>query len=143
MIILESVLQKIFTECPAVPPETGGLLGGQGEIITYAVFDKNIPVTTRAEYMPNIAFLNQILTEWAKNGISFLGMFHSHPCLEKELSEPDKSCISKIIQSVPENQMLWFPIINPQQKEIYSYATYCKDGRLFIEKDVVICRKAV
>ena len=137
MVILESIFHQILMDCPSVPPETGGLLGGNGQMVSCAVFDKSVPIMKKAQYIPDTIFLNQVLMEWAQSGIEFLGMFHSHPVGATKLSGQDEIYISEILQSLPENQTFWFPIVIPKI-EIHAFAVHRAGSQIFIKKDAII-----
>ncbi len=106
---------KMLLNSPQVPPEVGGLLGGMNDVISKVVFDRSQMIYDRAEYIPNISFLNEILASWASEGVLFLGLFHTHPVNEKKLSSADKDYISDILKIIPENNICWFPIIIHQE----------------------------
>lgn len=143
MKILESVYRDILSYCPIVPPETGGILGGVNNIITHVIFDQNNPVITSAQYIPNISFLNQAINKWAENNIRFLGMFHSHPIAETELSQDDRKYIALILEALPENHALWFPIVIPHHKIIPYLAFHSGNAIQIQQRHVTIIPKGV
>lgn len=138
MKILESVYRNILLYCPTVPPETGGILGGMNNIITHVIFDQHNAIITAAQYIPNTPFLNQAINKWAEKNICFLGMFHSHPITETELSQDDLKYIESILETLPENHTLWFPIVIPQQKIIPYLASRSGDTFQIQQKQAMI-----
>ena len=40
MKITNAIYDLIMQHCPLVPPETGGIIGGHGELITAVIFDR-------------------------------------------------------------------------------------------------------
>lgn len=95
-------------------PEQGGILGEKdGKIVAY-YHDKDASICpSHAEYVPNIANLNSKIREWAKEGIAFIGMIHSHPKDEYTLSDSDMSYIKKVFESYKVGETLYFPVIIP------------------------------
>ena len=95
-------------------PEQGGILGEKdGKIVAY-YHDKDASIcSSHAEYAPNIANLNSKIREWAKDGIAFIGMIHSHPKDECTLSDSDMLYIKKIFESYEIGTKLYFPVIVP------------------------------
>ena len=105
----------ILRSLPCAPPEIGGILGGKSEIISTFAIDFNLNTFDNYDhYRPNVKRLNQIINDWAKQGISFYGIFHSHFPGGEQLSLGDKNYISQIMLAMPlEVNKLFFPIILP------------------------------
>lgn len=116
MKILSSVYTALLFDTPSLPPETGGILGGQNGIISNCCFDKGqCTLTSPAHYQPNTDFLNQVIQEWKTCGIQFYGLFHSHYSHDTRLSLGDKRYITKIMLAMPsEVPTLYFPLILPR-----------------------------
>lgn len=95
-------------------PEQGGILGEKdGKIVAY-YHDKDASIcSSHAEYVPNITNLNSKIHEWAKYGIEFIGMIHSHPKDEYTLSDSDMLYIKKVFESYKVGDTLYFPVIIP------------------------------
>lgn len=82
--------------------------------ILLVYYDKDASIcSSHAEYVPNIANLNSKIREWAKNGIAFIGMIHSHPKDEYTLSDSDMLYIKKVFESYKVGDTLYFPVIIP------------------------------
>ena len=121
MKITNAIYDLIMQHCPLVPPETGGIIGGHGELITAVIFDRNHGLAERAVYCPDVSYLNDRIAEWNRQHIEFRGIFHSHPTKQCDLSGVDREYIIKIMSAMPTSvEDLFFPIISPRQK-IYVY----------------------
>lgn len=115
MQIRKSIYIYLMQSTPVSPIETGGILGGRNGIITHCKFDtgKN-SIRSYGIYTPDTTFLNQYIQTWAKNDISFYGIFHSHYPISTELSLSDKRYISQIMVALfPQVTTLYFPIVIP------------------------------
>lgn len=113
MRILYEIYERMLC-CPQVPPETGGLLGIKGGIVCEYVFDSGVPDWNWAVYVPDVFRLNSQLRLWAKCGIAFAGLVHSHPVNQMELSADDKDYIYDILCAMPPRvDSLYFPIVFP------------------------------
>lgn len=125
---------------PAVPPETGGIIGSTDSIICTAFFDIKNTETKSAVYIPDIYFLNECISKWAENNILFEGVFHSHPYGQNYLSNADKEYIFEIMSVLPENiNRLYFSIVFPNQKIVSFRVEKTDDNiRIFNDKIVVV-----
>ena len=114
MIVTSDVYRQLCA-FPAVPPETGALLGcDESELVCAFCFDKGISEMNSAVYRPCADRLNAILMEWAKAGIRFCGLAHSHPPTQRTLSNGDKAYIQSLIRGLPPKfGPLYFPIVLP------------------------------
>ncbi len=137
MKILSGVYKTLLLETPQLPPESGGIIGGQEGIITQACFDRGSnPLNMPSVYVPNINFLNQIIKRWAKEDITFCGIFHSHFSRDRELSLGDKEYIAKIMYAMPPHiGFLYFPIVLPRDTVIgYQANRYGSDVHIVCDK---------
>lgn len=122
MKITRNVLVEILN-CPSVPPETGGIIGGTNGIVTEFIFDAGIADLTRAVYTPDVNRLNECIRKWANGGIEWMGMLHSHPIGQERLSSDDLVYVEKVLSALPlSHRKLYFPIIVPRSKLIPYYA---------------------
>lgn len=136
MKIKKGVYEKLLQSCPYAPPEIGGILGGQNNIVTDIVFDDCRVISNKAVYIPNIDFLNLKIEEWHKYEIEFYGIFHTH-IEENTLSKDDESNIEKIMLSMPKSiDKLYFPVVIPK-KEIVVYAAETANNKVNIYLDSV------
>lgn len=139
MKIAQGIYNRILSKMPAVPPETGGIIGSVDDIICTAVFDMKNTETKSAVYVPDIYFLNKCISEWAENNIQFEGIFHSHPCGQNCLSDADKEYIFEIMRGLPENiNRLYFPIVFPNQKIISFRAEKSDDNVRILNDNIVV-----
>ena len=115
MKVEKDIYDRMLGVCP-VPPETGGIIGGESMCISKIVVEET---RERYRYIPNVDFLNKTISEWRSQGISFYGMFHSHPIRCDRLSRTDEGYIKKIMNAMPnEIDQLMFPLILPGDKII-------------------------
>lgn len=114
MTIDQHTYHTLCSSFSPVPPEAGGILGCKDGCICAFVYDPGTPDTSRNCYTPDVVFLNQVIEQWQKQGISFCGIVHSHPTGHKRLSDVDLSYIQTIMESMPEAiQELYFPVVIP------------------------------
>jgi len=140
MIIKSNIYHEILN-MPAVPPETGGIIGMQNDIVTSFVFDKGKTNYQKAMYTPNIYFINNQINKWRNYNIIFCGIVHTHPSNQNFLSKDDINYIKKIINSMPETiPYLYFPIIIPQKKML-SYIAKSNKCKVEIYADEIIVIK--
>lgn len=135
MKIKQTILQNILKNMPEMPPEIGGIFGGNNDIVTHYLLDKNSSAVG-CYYTPNTTLLNHCIQEWQTEGISFLGIFHTHFFSVDTLSEGDKQYIVKIMQAMPPQiSKLYFPIIVIPEKIMIPYVAMKKDDSIIIQKD--------
>lgn len=101
-MIINDVYHTIVGSIPVVPPETGGILGEHNGVICAVVFDEGDTQNERYAYIPNVERLNDVISQWASEGIRFAGIFHSHPGRQEELSIADKAYIQRIMEFTPD-----------------------------------------
>lgn len=137
MTITEPCYQALLT-LPSVPPEIGGLLGGHGGTIDTWYRDRSAPVLERAIYIPNLQCLNQQLARWKIRQIDFMGIFHSHPKGEQQLSQADKTYIGEIFDAMPPYiSRLFFPVVIPGEKIVPFCAQKKPGGTMEIVLDTI------
>lgn len=117
MKIYKTIYDRIIYNSPIVPPESGGILGGNKNVITNFMFDYGQKSNRYDEYMPNVDLFNQTINQWQKNNIRFYGIYHCHFPNGNELSNGDKRYIFEILNSVP-LKTLYFPIVFPHETMI-------------------------
>lgn len=109
-------------------PEAGGMLGSVdgGKTITHYYFDRHAQ-TSGATYSPDTETLNQVIRQWEAEGVSFVGMIHSHPSGYAEPSQGDFLYAERILQAMQlPNETLYTPIVQVSSElngkiRIYSY----------------------
>lgn len=137
MKIVKSILDAVIRHCPPVPPETGGMIGGHGDVMTNVVFDPCSQILEQAVYRPDIIFLNEQIVQWSRRRIEFRGMFHSHPNDQYDLSSSDRDYIVQVMHVMPENYgELYFPIVIPQ-KTMYVYRAKKNGFQVLIQEDAL------
>lgn len=118
---------------PDCPPETGGILGGKHGVVTHIAIDMGLGDYDR--YTPDTSHLNSIIAKWAEQGISLLGIYHTHFDGGIQLSNGDIRYISEIMDRTDNGIALYFPIVLPG-KSIIAYRAE-KNGELSIISDKV------
>ncbi len=134
MKIEKSFYENFLSSCTNAPPEIGGILGGNNDLITDIVIDNRMVVTKRAVYIPDIKFLNCIIEKWENDNIEFYGVFHTH-IRDNTLSNDDRINIEKIMGSMPKQvTKLYFPIVIPK-KDMKVYAAERQNNKINIFLD--------
>lgn len=139
MHIKSEIYKKIMDSQNTCPPETGGILGGQNEIITVEHFDRGMQADRMCSYIPNIKELNDVIKQWQMKTISFMGIYHTHFWSVETLSEADKRYIDKILENMPlEFKRLYFPIVVMPDKKMVCYIAEQMQGKMVITKEKLI-----
>lgn len=119
MKINKQVINDILHTLPVVPPERGGIIGGEQKIVDKVYFDNRISIMENAMYIPDIKTFNFIIKNWNSKGIGFMGIFHSHLKGNETLSTDDIKFIEDIMDIMPYKvKELYFPIVIPKEKII-------------------------
>lgn len=141
MKITVDLYERIVKMIPSVPPETGGILGERNGVICTVVFDGGDIQIERYAYIPNVERLNEVISQWASEGIRFTGIFHSHPGRQEGLSLADKAYIQRIMDFMPDAvHALHFPIVLPGDKMIGHIAEKV-DGQVMVRQEPIIIAK--
>lgn len=110
--ISSSVLDEIVASIAALPPESGGLLGGDREQqrITRYLFDRSAG-TSGATYSPNTDVINDTLDKWDdEDGDKIIGFIHSHPSGYARPSPGDQAYAARILEAIPAMSRIFLPI---------------------------------
>lgn len=135
-----AVLDAALRQIPDGPPESGGILGGTGHVVTQIVLDRGRAGGRPCSYTPDIGFLNGEIKKWAEKGIRFMGMFHVHFGGAEALSEGDKAYIARIMDAMPEAyDRLYFPIVVMPERRMIVYRAVRRNGEIKIERDKIRC----
>lgn len=117
--IQKSVYESLLADSLCVPPESGGVLGGNDKIVTCFVADAGRNSTEFNRYEPDTKKINNVISDWLNHGIDFMGIFHTHPSGDEKLSQADLIYIKSIMTSIKEyTNTLYFPIVIPREKII-------------------------
>lgn len=108
MRIKKRIYEEIVAAFTNAPIESGGILGRKNDTVCKFFFDGSGSPT---EYHIRTEVLNPVIAEWAKSGILFSGVIHSHPNGVGVLSETDKAYAEKILTSFPYLKYVVFPIV--------------------------------
>lgn len=116
MFIRKHILWQLLNSVPDTPPETGGIIGGEGDVVSCFWLDKGNQYDI---YVPNVKEINRIISDWQKSDIEFYGVFHSHSIHNQSLSLADERYIVKIMRSMPPHIIrLYFPLVFPKIRVI-------------------------
>ena len=110
--ILSSVLDEIVESIAALPPESGGLLGGNRDTqcISRYLFDGSAG-TSGATYSPNTDVINKTLDDWDDNGgDKIIGFIHTHPGGYAQPSPGDQAYAARILEAIPAMPRIFLPI---------------------------------
>ena len=123
---------------PMKPPEVGGILGKDKNIITCFEYDNGIKTDKLCTYVPDVTCLNNVIEKWEEQNISFCGMFHTHFFGVRTLSQGDKRYINNILSAMPKAiNRLYFPIVLPEAKEMVVYMAIRDGEKIKIVEDVI------
>lgn len=122
MLITTDAAMTMIKFASAHPYEIGGILASSdGESIDTVVCDLG-KERSKVQYVPDVAMLNSVLAQWAKSGLVFKGVFHSHFYGVGVLSEEDITYIERIRQHIPEkNYPLYFPVFVLPDRQFVCY----------------------
>lgn len=138
MKILKEIHEQILHEQRAVPPETGGILGGNNDIISSFYIDEGIPTSRTCRYLPDTEKINKIIETWQADNILFIGLYHTHFFDVDTLSEGDMLYIKSIMANMPDCiDKLYFPVIVYPKSVIIPYCAKIVSGNLSVEKDIL------
>ena len=117
MTISDAVIKKFQSALKI--PETGGILGVNGNVVSEFHHD-NTGTTTERNYIPDIDSLNAVLRDWKRRGIEFVGFVHSHHADKKNLSKLDIKYAQKIKNHCGLSEILMI-IYLPNDRTIHQY----------------------
>jgi len=107
MKITQKTYEEILMKLDATRQETGGILGEKEGVVCRFFLDG---AGTRGEYRPNVALLNQAIEAWAEEGVSFIGLVHTHINGLGILS-PNDIDYARLILSANELEYVYFPVV--------------------------------
>jgi len=126
MKITETAFNGVINHIASKPAETGGAFFGKESdyVIRRFVPDTNA-VTTRSTYSIDAKYLNQVIKKlWDEEGLSLIGIVHSHPQGFALLSSPDihyfkgllgkltrKKFYAPILHTVPDGGFSLYPYV--------------------------------
>jgi len=113
MQITESAFNEIINFIGAKPAESGGALFGREDdyVIRKFVPDVNAK-TSRATYTINTDYLNPVIKKlWGEEGLSLIGIVHSHPNGYSSLSGPDLHYFADLLTTSLTRKKFFAPIV--------------------------------
>lgn len=137
MRILFQTLKLIEDTFFCAPIEAGGMIGSKKGTICAFYFDEGN--YNNECYIPNTYKLNKKIIEWAKVGIAFAGIIHSHPNQCKFLSDSDVLYAHKIIEASGK-KCLYFPIVTINNGKVFLTGYKVKRKRSSYDKIYTVKR---
>lgn len=139
MLMFRSVFDEIVNVTIDAPPEIGGIIGGDRDIVKKHYLDIGVTSDRACSYTPNVTLLNTIISEWATEGIQFMGIYHTHFYDVQTLSEGDIRYINKILLSMPAGiELLNFPLVVFPSRIMVCFKAIKKSGIVEICKDDLV-----
>lgn len=138
--ITKSTLDNLLDSLNEMKSETGGILGGNGDLINQFIKDKTYGNDgCICSYSPNADFLNACIDKWSLKNVLFMGIYHTHIDNSPRLSYGDALYIRDIMNSMPPNvSRLYFPVISLPNKEINCYKAEKDEKEIIIVPDELI-----
>jgi proteasome lid subunit RPN8/RPN11 len=133
-----SICRNTFDEIQNIlgtrKPECGGVLGARpNEPISKFYFDVS-GVSAEDFYTPNYEKINEVLEEWAKEGVQMVGMIHSHGNSGTFPSCGDLYYCEQIIRSNPSIEEFLLPIVTVKPFAVFMYRVRF-DGNLHVSAE--------
>lgn len=125
--ITKCVYQKIMDTIGKYPHETGGVLGIKDGTVCKYFFDKK-SIGKDDTYSPDVDSINNIISEWEREGIEYAGMIHSHPDDMKKLSYADVYYANKLMDCNNMSDILFPLVVMDAEVQLYMYKIDRVDG---------------
>ena len=88
---------EIIDKIGNAPIESGGILGMKNDVICAFFYDENAK-TSCDTYIPDIASLNEVIKNWNRQGVKFVGIVHSHANGYDKPSHNDELYAKKLLE---------------------------------------------
>lgn len=140
MKISQKVIDNINCQISDYYPETGGILGSRdGTTATDVIIEK--PLKTHGDYCryePDVSFFNTCIAEWQNQGITFIGLFHTHFANVETLSDADRKYIITIMSTLPDEiDSLFFPIFVLPKRELKGFCARREHDSVTINEEKI------
>lgn len=140
MKIKEQVYLDILNSNIGVSNESGGLLGGRKGIIDRYCIDLGIK-SGKTCYYPDVVYLNNVLLEWKREGVTLYGFFHTHTLGRTELSPGDKAYAYAVLKAMPtEIKSLLFPVVIPGVEMVLYRGELVDNEIVFSHEDTMLVK---
>lgn len=127
IVLDKSVYDAIKEFITGHAAERGGIIGFQGGAISSFYYD-NSAICTFNEYVPDTIVLNEVIDDWYKAGIEFIGFVHSHTPNRKSLSPSDKEYAVKVLAVFDELPYLIIGVVGEKGSFPLKLFSIYKDG---------------
>ena len=112
MRICREIFDEIVNIAIDAPPEIGGIIGGENNVVKAHHMDMGISSVKTCSYTPNVSLLNGIISAGSTERIQFMGIYHTHFFEVRTLSEGDIRYIRNILLGMPDGiDSLYFPLV--------------------------------
>lgn len=113
MQITETAFNEIINFIGAKPAESGGALFGEEDDYVIRKFVPDINAkTSRATYTINTDYINPVIKKlWEEEGLSLIGIIHSHPRGYSSLSGPDLQYFGDLLTTSLKRKRFYAPIV--------------------------------
>lgn len=139
MRICSEIFDEIVNVAIDAPPEIGGIIGGENNVVKAHYMDMGISSAKACSYTPNVSLLNGIISEWSTDGIQFMGIYHTHFFEARTLSEGDIRYIRNILLGMPDEiDSLYFPLVVFPSRTMVSFKAIKKLGSIEIYNDNLV-----
>lgn len=139
MQIYKDVFNEIMNIEIDAPPEVGGIIGGNKNIVKKHFLESGLVSNKACSYTPNVSLLNAIIAEWETKGVYFMGIYHTHFNDVQTLSEGDVQYINRIMYSMPTTiERLYFPLVILPSRKMICYMALNKSDSIEICRDDLI-----
>lgn len=140
MKIEEQVYFEILNSNIGMSNESGGLLGGSEGIIERFCIDLG-NTSGKTCYYPDVVYLNNVLLEWKREGVTLYGFFHTHTLGRTELSPGDKAYAYAVLKAMPtEIKSLLFPIVIPGTEMVLYRGKLVDNEIVFLREDAILVK---
>ena len=115
-----SIYRSIIDIIGNSPIESGGIIGIKNNTVCSFYFDC-FAKHNDSSYTPSINILNDIIKEWKKEEIDFIGIVHSHPNGYKLPSKNDTLYARMLLDTNENLPFVIFPIVTMDDEEIFIF----------------------
>lgn len=124
-LIEKQVIHALKSVLGGSPIESGGMFGAKDGVICRYCHDRH---TAQDYYVPDVQKLNEVIQRWAREGVEFAGIAHSHPSGCFLLSPADLLYSQTIKEDASELTVLIFAILTIEDGKCDLHFYDCLSG---------------